>query len=163
MKIVDRFEIFALNTLNKFGFKSIKQADIRQFIKYFIVGFTTFLLDFTLFTLFDALLVYNLSEIEYKFGDNVPPSYLIANTTGYTIVFFYNFLLSRLWSFKSKGDLKGQIIKFGILFLFNVFLTGFLLYVLTDIVGISKYISKGIVMALLVCWNYIIYRKIIFK
>jgi len=89
--------------------------------------------------------------------------YIFSNTIAYVSGFWLSFLLNRFWSFKSKGNILRQLALYGILFVFNLILTNLLLFFLTSIAGIQYMISKILVMGVAVLWNFIIYKKIIYR
>jgi len=90
-------------------------------------------------------------------------SYLFANAIAYVVVFWFNFLVNRIWSFKSKVNIFKQLGQYAVLFVFNLFATSALLWLLSDKIGIIPAISKVLVMGLVVCWNFVLYKKVIYK
>jgi len=136
---------FYLNRIYKFflGEKSSK-----QFIRYLIIGFSSFLLEYLLFfTLFKLLNI------------NV----LISNSIAIFIVFWFNFLLNKYWSFKSKENLFKQLIMYLLLFVFNITISNLFIYEASIIINMSPLISKVLIMGLIVIWNFILYKKVIYK
>ncbi|HHV99654.1 MAG TPA: GtrA family protein [Clostridiaceae bacterium] len=89
--------------------------------------------------------------------------YIASNTIGMTGGFCLGFFLNRYWSFKSNKSFVHQFFLYGTLFLINLILSNALLYFLTNIVHIKYTISKLFAMGLIVMWNFIIYKKLIFK
>ena len=89
--------------------------------------------------------------------------YMLANTMVYVVVFWFNFFMNRLWSFKSKANLPKQIGLYGGLFVFNLAAINLLMYLFCDIAGIAPLISKVMVMGAVVSWNFILYKKVIYK
>jgi len=89
--------------------------------------------------------------------------YLTSNSIAYISGFLISFLLNRFWSFKSKDNIVKQLVLYGILFAINFVLTNALMYALTSILGILYLISKIFVMGIVVIWNFIIYKKIIYQ
>jgi len=73
-------------------------------------------------------------------------SYLFANAIAYVVVFWFNFLVNRIWSFKSKVNIFKQLGQYAVLFVFNLFATSALLWLLSDKIGIIPAISKVLVM-----------------
>lgn len=121
---------------------------LKQFKRYVICGFSSFALEYALFTL--------LLQIMKLW-------YIVANSIAYVIIFWFNFLLNRYWSFESKADLKKQLVMYSFLFLFNIAAQNTLMYVLSDMAQISPQISKVLIMGAVVSWNFIIYKKIIYR
>jgi putative flippase GtrA len=119
-----------------------------QFIRYLLVGGFSFLLEYGLF---------------YVLWQIFSVHYLLANSIVYGSVSLINFLLNRTWTFNSSGQLKRQLFLYIALVVFNFFASNGLLYSLTGLLLIEPLISKVIVMCLLVSWNFVIYKKVIYK
>ena len=119
-----------------------------QFLRYLLVGGFSFLLEYGLF---------------YVLWQIFSVHYLLANSIVYGSVSLINFLLNRTWTFNSSGQLKRQLFLYVSLVVFNFFASNGLLYSLTGLLLIEPLISKVIVMCLLVSWNFVIYKKVIYK
>lgn len=89
--------------------------------------------------------------------------YITSNTIAMSCGFCLSFLLNRYWSFKSCDDYSRQLLLNGTLFLVNLAVSNFLIYLFTSITGLPYTISKLLVMGVIVMWNFIIYKKIIFR
>lgn len=126
----------------------LSSQSVGQFKRYLVTGFLCFGIEYALFNI-----LYHLAGL----------GYIWANTIALTPVFWLNFLMNRLWSFKSKKNLKFQLPLYAALFGFNIFATDTLMYVLSDLAGIRPSISKLLVMGAVVSWNFILYRKVIYK
>lgn len=145
--------MFASNVVKKlrrFKFidEMLKEDSIDQFKRYLVIGFSTFFLEYGIF-----YVLHNAAGLYY----------LIANTSAYFISFWFNFLLNRFWSFKSTAGLKRQLFQYLILFSFNLVATNALMYLLSDIAGIIPEISKVLIMGAVVSWNFVLYKKVIYK
>jgi len=121
---------------------------LRQFCRYVISGILSAVIEY--------LSIIILTEYMRLW-------YIASNTIGMTCGFCLGFFLNRYWSFKSKGSLVHQIFLYGTLFLINLILSNALLYFLTSIVYIKYTASKLFAMGLIAMWNFIIYKKLIFK
>ncbi len=126
----------------------IKKKNIQQFIKYLFVGGTSFLLDYGLF-----LLLYK------QFG----VFEVYANAVSVFVAFWYNFLLNKFWSFESNDDFFKQMLSYLALMFFNMLFSSGFIYIIDKRVGISPVIGKVIAMVLIVGWNFILYKTVIFK
>lgn len=134
---------------NKFISDFLSASSIKQFKRYLITGFLSFGIEYALFYLIHKILMLE---------------YLIANVIVYALVFWINFLLNRFWSFNSNKNFLRQLKLYFALFIFNLFAANILLmYLLTDIAGINSLISKIFVMGSIVSWNFILYKKVIYK
>ncbi|MCX7747418.1 MAG: GtrA family protein [Clostridia bacterium] len=125
------------------------EKGLQQFKKYVIVGLSCFAIEYLMFLAF-----LDIIKLE-KFS---------ANVIVYSIMFWFNFILNRVWSFESKDAFLKQLLMYGILFLFNQVVGNIgIMYVLTDVFLIHAKISKVLIMGVIVIWNFIIYKKIIYK
>jgi putative flippase GtrA len=71
--------------------------------------------------------------------------------------------MNRFWSFKSKTSIKGQLVAYTLLFAFNLLASSAIIYILTDFLGFIPLISKLFAMGAVVSWNFILYKKVIYK
>jgi len=126
-----------------------KKTDLYEhFTKYVATGLMSVTIEYSLFRL-----MLDILEIHY----------LIANTIAYIIVFWFGFLMYKFWVFKSRGNTRRQLILYLVLFTINIGALNGLMYVLSGIVGIPPEFSKIMAMGSVVLWNFIIYRKVIYK
>ncbi|HHW48642.1 MAG TPA: GtrA family protein [Clostridiaceae bacterium] len=133
---------------NKFVRSLLTREAAEQFERYVISGLISACVEYTM------LLV--LTEFAGIW-------YILSNTIAYVSGFWLSFLLNRFWSFKSKDNILRQLLLYSMLFICNLVLTNMLLYLLTSVTGIPYAISKIFVMGIAVLWNFIIYKKIIYR
>lgn len=133
---------FKNNIRGKFNKKSIAQIK-----RYIIVGLISFTIEYILF-----FILYKILNVWYVF----------ANAVVYAITFWISFLLNRNWSFKSKGNIYRQLILYFLLFVINLFVSSNVIYLLSDKLLISPLYSKVVTMCIIVIWNFVIYKKIIY-
>jgi len=130
-----------------------------QFIRYFIVGIVGFILEYALFILL---------------RDKLRINELLSNIMVYTVIFWFNFLLNKFFSFRSRNNFKShrQLLYYGILFVFNLTVGNILLfsgirYLL--VLGFGEgswpvlYLPKILIMFFIVSWNFVLYKKVIYK
>ena len=121
----------------------------KQLSRYLVTGFTAFGIEYGLYILL------------FKW---VGLHYILASVIVYALVFWFSFIINRIWSFKSKGSIKKQFVQYGLLFLFNLVVSNiFLMQLFTDVLGIDPLFSPFLKMACVVCWNFLIYKFIIYK
>ena len=140
-----------LNRLKKIKFLApyLNPDTLKQVFKYLIVGFTSFGVEIS----FYALLV-KVFKVDY----------LLANIIVFSIIFWFNFLLNRIWSFKSKKAFLKQLIQYGFLFAFNFLVANYYLFMLlNEVVGLDPVLSKFFIMVPIVSWNFILYKTVIYK
>ena len=129
--------------------KTLKKPFIQQLIRYLVTGFTAFGIEY-------AMYVFLLKVIGLH--------YILASVIVYALVFWFSFIVNRIWSFKSKGNISKQLIQYGLLFSFNLVVSNiFIMKLLTDVIGLDPLISPFIKMAFVVSWNFLIYKYIIYK
>ena len=119
-----------------------------QLLKYLVSGLTAFIVEYATFRLF--LDVMDLQKF-------------ISNSIAMFIGFWFSFLLNRFWSFKSQEKLVKQLSLYGLLFFINLVLSNMLMYVFSDMLGMQPSIAKVVIMAMIVAWNFILYKKIIYR
>jgi putative flippase GtrA len=127
--------------------KKTAKDNRRQFYRYLLVGGSSFLLEYGLFYI---LLVLDVN-------------YLVANSIVYSTVTAINFALNRLWTFRSTKNLRLQISLYLSLLLFNFIASNVMLYILSGQLNIPPLWSKIGVMAMIVVWNFVIYKKRIYN
>jgi putative flippase GtrA len=122
-----------------------------------VVGFTSFGIEYTLFVLFRKWL---------------PLPELAVNIGVYSIVFWLNFLLNRKFAFRSKSAYWKQILLYGLLFAFNLVVGNVLLFsAIRRLLALWSgegswpvlYLPKILIMFFIVSWNFILYKKVIYK
>ena len=134
-----------MNILNKF----LSPKTQAQLFRYLVTGFTAFGIEYALYVLL-------LKGLGWH--------YITSSVIVYALVFWFSFIVNRIWSFKSSGDMKRQVVQYGLLFFFNLLVANvFLMTLFIDIVGISPLLSPFLKMACVVCWNFLIYKYIIYK
>jgi len=95
----------------------------------------------------------------------LPLPITLATSLGFISGLLVSFTANRYWVFGEKGSQRyigKQGIEYGLLVLFNYGFTVFAVKTLHDH-GIPPYVSKVLVMGVILCWNYLIFRKVIFR
>lgn len=125
---------------------SARPAIVRQGFFYLVVGCTSALIELVLF------------QVLYQFGIcSVEVSNIIALVTATT----YNFILNGRVTFKGVTSPMRSLIKYLILFAFNMTFTTFTISWLVGM-GWDSLIAKLCTMACVVLWNFVLYRKVVF-
>lgn len=118
-------------------------------VKYVVVGATSLVID--------AGLLYALTE-------QVHLNYLLSAAASFWMALVYNFLLNKFWSFGNKErDYAGQFAKYMLLIGFNFIFTLTFIFLLVEAFSVNYIISKVVSVGIITIWNFIIYKKIIFK
>jgi putative flippase GtrA len=88
---------------------------------------------------------------------------LLANALSFMCGLVVSFTLNKHWVFSHKGAATRQFIMYLTLALANLCISSGLIYLLVHSVELPAQLAKLCVMALVACWNYVIFRNIIFK
>lgn len=126
-----------------------------EFLRYVLVGGSAFLLDF--------LIMYFCNEYVFK-GEFL----YISVFLGYFIGLIYNFILSCAYVFndgfkKIKNKELRSFFLFVIIGVIGLGLTELLMFLFVDIINLNYMISKIITGIIVVFWNYIARKIIVFK
>lgn len=135
---------------NKFFVEFFNLKTFMQLVKYGITG----LLSLSTY----VFLIYILTDY---FG--VWKYYSI--TVSYIVVFWLNFLISKFWTFKERqaNSMKKQLLYYTMLFTINLIATYVIVHILTDILGVYYLLSTIFCNCLIVGWNFILYKKVIYR
>ncbi|HVV25592.1 MAG TPA: GtrA family protein [Candidatus Saccharimonadales bacterium] len=118
-----------------------------HFVRYLLVGGTTFVIDF-------GILVILHGHLKLNLGTSASVSYWVS--------IIYNFALNRYWTFDSreKDSLARHISTYMILLILNYLFT----VTFVSVVGahINYIIAKALAVGIQMIWTYPIYKKYIF-
>ena len=118
---------------------------LMQIIRFGIVGGTSFLIDYGIFTILSQLLHIH---------------YLIASILSFSISVIYNYILSIKWVFDvTKKQTSKEFIVFVILSVIGLGINSLIMYISVDLMHIHEMISKIIATAIVMVYNFIT-RKI---
>jgi putative flippase GtrA len=118
-----------------------------HFIRYLVVGGTTFIIDFGILYLLHGELKVNIA---------------IATSISYWISIIYNFILNRYWTFdvREKESLKKHISTYFVLLVVNYIFAVIFVSIMSHY--INYIIAKAIAVGIQMIWTYPIYKKLIF-
>lgn len=118
-----------------------------HFIRYLLVGGTTFVIDFGLLVLLHGKLKINIA---------------VATSVAYWISIIYNFILNRYWTFdaREKESLKRHITTYTLLLVVNYFFVVAFMALASN--HINYIIAKAIAVLIQMVWTYPVYKKVIF-
>jgi putative flippase GtrA len=134
---------------NKFLSEFLTLKSMLQFAKYITVGVSAFAIEYLSFRL-----IYF-----YTNGNHLN----ISNSLSMAIGFVFSFILNRVWSFNSKEVLSKQLTMMIILFFINLSLSNIIISLINYLTPVPASIAKLMVMVLVIMWNFIIYKKIIYR
>jgi putative flippase GtrA len=121
-----------------------------QLFRYVIVGGFSFLIDYGL--------LYFLTEYANFY-------YILSASISFIVGLIVNYILSTKWIFR-KSRLKNTVLEFiiyGIIGILGLILNNILLYIFTDFFQIYYMISKLITAVLVMGWNFVGRRIILFN
>lgn len=120
--------------------------DVRQIITYLAVGGSTALLELLLF------------QGLFQF---TPLGAALANIIAVIVATACNFLLNGFVTFQTSSNLVRSVILYIALFLFNLaFSTTAVTWLIS--LGTFPLLAKFSTMACIVCWNFVLYKKVVF-
>lgn len=118
-----------------------------KFIKYLLVGGFTAFIELLLYVFLRNVVYLNLT---------------LSNITAVVIATAINFLINKEWSFKSSSNLFRSLILYLILFSFNAIFSTLAITFMVNL-KILDIVAKFVTMCIITIWNFIIYRKLIFR
>ncbi len=124
-----------------------KRGIAKQGIVYLLTGAGTALLELVVF---EALFTF--------LGVNVVASNIIA----VVIATATNFLINGTVTFKGSNNPVASLVKYLVLFAFNTTFSTVAISVLVDC-GVLSILAKLATMVCIVCWNFVLYKKVVFK
>ena len=140
--------------LKKFDIKAIlitpSNNSFLQFIRYVFVGGVATVVDWGVLFLATEAGVY----------------YILSAVIGFIAGLAVNFVLSKLLVFKASEAKVGSAVEFvsyGIIGVLGLLLTMGIMYLLTDIAGLHYMLSKITATVLVLFWNYMARKKLLYK
>ena len=129
----------------------LKKISSRQEVRYLISGGTAFLTEYITF-----LIIINISEC------------LIINNIAQTISMILgavvSFTLNKLWSFKNRKRSLSQIIKYCIVFCFNLLVTNTIIYLITNSnISTNLMIIKLGLVCMTTTWNFFLFKYFVYR
>lgn len=119
----------------------------RQGFFYLVIGVSSALIELLLFQL-----LYEVLKLP------VEPSNVIAVITATT----FNFLMNKSVTFKGTSNPLRSLILYLLLFAFNTTFSTLTIRALVGM-GVHSFFAKIFTMACIVLWNFVLYRKVVFK
>lgn len=120
-----------------------------SFIKYVIVGGTTFLLDYFGLLFWVRLL-----------GEQ---NLVLANLLATGIALVYNYTLANFWTFTAgRANQTKKIARYAVIIVFNYTFANIGFNILASL-GVTYLASKVIITLSIMCWSYFLYKYWVFK
>ena len=119
----------------------------KVFSKFILVGILNTVFGYLLF----AILIY------------LGVFYLLSLTISHILAVIHSFLWNKYFTFKSKNEVKGEIIKFALVYT-SIYLVNFLLlYIWTGILKVSPFISQFFILFVITTISFFGQRYWVFK
>lgn len=128
-------------------YNKIRSISQKSYIKYLFSGGAAFVAEYSLFSLLVVLDVH----------------LIIANTFSFIVGLVVSFTLNKKVVFGSTGQTHSQAVKYVVIALINLALSNIVIHVLVTQFDTNPFIGKIIMIAIIACWNYVLFSKIVFK
>ena len=127
---------------NASGRKGTVQKLIAQFMKFGVVGFIAFLIDYGLLAFCTEILHIN---------------YLVSATIGFTVSVVFNYLASMRYVFRHKEDMsrRREFVIFVILSVIGLIINNALLWAGVELLHVHYLIVKIFATAVVMVWNFV--------
>jgi Predicted membrane protein len=92
--------------------------------------------------------------------------YLVAATFGFIFGLIVNYILSKKFVFQDPSNVTGRVgefIVFAVIAVIGLAITAFLMYLFTDIFGLHYMISKIIAAGIVMVWNFVSRKLILYR
>jgi len=120
----------------------------RQFVKYFVIGFSGVILD--LATLFIFKEYFALRPV-------------VAVVINQILIITYIFLLNKFWTFKAKGITRDQLVRFLLIAFANYIFAVIWMWFFNEILGYNYLLTRLANIIISVSWNFLIYKHWVYK
>lgn len=98
--------------------------------------------------------------LQFTFG----PKWLLVNQSlSFSCGFVVSFLLNRHWVFRSNGEVRHELLKYGIVAAINLAAGNLAIFLLVGPAGIHPLVSKFLVMGMIAAWNYLVFSRLVFS
>lgn len=122
----------------------------QQIARYLMVGGSAAALEFVAFLIANKLFDWQL---------------FWAHALGFMLGLIFSFLLNKFFVFQSQQSQQAhrQLLQYSLLALVNLLLGALILYALRDYANFPAWLAKAASMLSIVLWNFIIFKKVIYR
>lgn len=111
-----------------------------KFIKFAVVGFSGMVIDFA---------------VTWLFKEKLKVNKYIANSVGFVTAATNNYILNRVWTFKSHDEnISREFFSFFTVSVIGLLLNNLIIYLLTEKLNVRFYFAKLIAIGVTVVWNF---------
>jgi putative flippase GtrA len=130
-------------------FLNLSTEFIHKFLKFGMVGFSGFIIDF---------------GITYLCKEIIRIPKYVSNGIGFLIAATSNYFLNRIWTFQSDNpNVAGEYIEFIFVSIIGLILNTLIVYLLSEKLKWNFYFSKVCAIAIVTFWNFFANLYITFK
>lgn len=119
----------------------------RDLLRYSLVGTSSAAIEILLFVFF-----YQLVGIQV----------VISNICALALAAIYNFTMNRKWTFKSSKRLLRSLVLYVILVAWNQLFSSWVIVYFMNL-GLNALLAKILTMLCIVSWNFVLYRRVVFR
>lgn len=119
-----------------------------QFMRYIVVGATSFIGDF-------LFMIYLKEYLNFQAS--------LATIVSQFVAVLFVFFANKFWSFGVIEKTKQQAARFLLILLVNYTYTVLTVYVFSDIAGFDYRLVRILAMVLMVSWNFVLYKEFIWS
>ena len=128
---------------------TIDKFFILKFLKFGVVGFSGVFVDF---------------GVTYLFKEIIKINKYVSNAIGFICAATSNYILNRIWTFQSENaDVATEYGKFMLVSVIGLGINSLTLYILTDKLKWSFYLSKIFAIGMATLWNFFANLLITFR
>ena len=125
------------------------KSNRRQIVLFILIGFSTFVLNYTL-----VWLLFGFLSTDYR----------LAVSLAYVITVIAHFYLNRTFTYKAKGmSLSTHITKYGLLLLLNYFITLTVQMITVELFGLTPYYGVVLATGCVMFSSFIIMKYFVFS
>jgi putative flippase GtrA len=132
--------------------RTVARTTLWSTIRYLIVGFSTFGLDYLL---------------NWFFIKVVGINYLLVGYLVSPVVLVYNFFFHKLWTYKDVGSkeegTRGQVFRYAVLVGFNMVANMVLMYVFYGLFKLPLFPTRVLCVAVSLAWNFPVQRLWVYR
>ncbi len=88
---------------------------------------------------------------------------VLSQSTSFACGFVVSFLMNRHWVFRSQGNWRSELARYGALAAINLVLGNLAMLLLVDHLHLHVLLAKFVVMGMIAAWNYLIFSRLVFK
>ncbi|TES95224.1 GtrA family protein [Patescibacteria group bacterium] len=127
----------------------LKQQDLKQFLKFCVVGTVGTAIDFGLF---------------YLLVESAHIWYLLAATISFIVAVINNYIFNKFWTFEDRDkDFLRQFGRFLVVSIIGLGLNVLILYILVEFAGMWYILAKVLATGVVLIWNFFANKYWTFK